>query len=508
MFEALNQGNEYDGLWEGDADEQTLLLNVVGPPQNFVSKWISSGWRRVLIWVSVPLPSYDPNSTPDADGSLVWNKNVNNEVMNISNSFNNTIIMPVTSNTTLTHLPSTPHLPPVEINFWYFLFFYYGFYNAVALLLITKIFDLYSLNWWPRWLGGVFTYTVFWMLSLALGVVIYLFTGLEKYTLTWVLLTFLTMAMPLLVAFIVIRSQNRNTYRHSLTLAQKTFLERQLQYRIPASYIRFLWFCAALFIALFALIAGEGYAYVFLSSLPHNGWDGLIYVYSWVATIYILDSLTDYIIESRIRSYPLSCTFKLYFFMIYFIFYRNLFARLRSWDQFILVQVGSSLWVCIFYPLCMTRVVYMALVYFAGVTKTYDQYKKQLGRSFFLRNTAENATMLGFLCWVIILHFGPNKRAYPYFQFDDGTLYTFNLTFKASCGVWVSELISTYITRQIFRRVFKHSVSLEAAIDFETYPELLVTMVLVIIHILQDMLLATLKLNFEGGKSVVPAPHL
>ena len=35
----------------------------------------------------------------------------------------------------------------MEINFWFFLFVYYGFYNVTALMWITKVFNLYSLNW-------------------------------------------------------------------------------------------------------------------------------------------------------------------------------------------------------------------------------------------------------------------------------------------------------------------------------------------------------------------------
>jgi hypothetical protein len=35
----------------------------------------------------------------------------------------------------------------VEINFWYFLFVYYGLYNLTALMWITKVFNIYSLNW-------------------------------------------------------------------------------------------------------------------------------------------------------------------------------------------------------------------------------------------------------------------------------------------------------------------------------------------------------------------------
>lgn len=36
----------------------------------------------------------------------------------------------------------------VEVNFWFFLFVYYGFYNVTALMWITKVFNIYSLNWY------------------------------------------------------------------------------------------------------------------------------------------------------------------------------------------------------------------------------------------------------------------------------------------------------------------------------------------------------------------------
>ena len=36
----------------------------------------------------------------------------------------------------------------VRVNFWFFLFVYYGFYNLTALIWITKVFNLYSLNWY------------------------------------------------------------------------------------------------------------------------------------------------------------------------------------------------------------------------------------------------------------------------------------------------------------------------------------------------------------------------
>ena len=36
----------------------------------------------------------------------------------------------------------------VRINFWFFLLWYYAFYNLVGLLWITKLFNLYSVNWY------------------------------------------------------------------------------------------------------------------------------------------------------------------------------------------------------------------------------------------------------------------------------------------------------------------------------------------------------------------------
>ncbi len=36
----------------------------------------------------------------------------------------------------------------VQVNFWFFLFVYYGCYSVTALIWITKVFNLYSLNWY------------------------------------------------------------------------------------------------------------------------------------------------------------------------------------------------------------------------------------------------------------------------------------------------------------------------------------------------------------------------
>jgi hypothetical protein len=55
-----------------------------------------------------------------------------------------------------------------------------------------------------------------------------------------------------------------------MTETQRTFLERQLTGRIPRSYKRFLWFMGCILIALATLTAGQGFASVYLATLPHN----------------------------------------------------------------------------------------------------------------------------------------------------------------------------------------------------------------------------------------------
>ncbi|KAL7320821.1 hypothetical protein PS15m_000670 [Mucor circinelloides] len=486
-------------------DERTPLLNkIIIPTAARVSKWTESFYKRacllnilpvvvVLIWCSVPIP-FD-----DCDTILC-------EYFDYINT--------AVSATALTS-------PPSRINFWFFLFWYYGIYNAVALFLMTKLFSIYALNWYPRLLGAKTTFALFWMISQTIGIIFYFVPIMNDESVFWVCLTFFTMSMPVIGALVIIH-RKRMDRRHrgrvgvllsttppgdgDLSTRRKSSIMRWIptdlpRLRAPASYRRFLWFCTALTIALLALVGGEMYAYLFLSTMPHTSLDAFIYVYSWVGAIYIMDAMTDYILYRKIRSHPLASIFKLYFFMIYFIFYRNLFARLRSVDQFAIVQLGSFLWVCIYYPIAMTPQVHKALVRFIGVTLTYDEYKEKLGRSFYLRNLAENTTMLGFLCWVNILHFGPNRAAYPYFHMDDkdGNPYNHQLTVIAAIIIWTSELTSAYITRHTFKKAFNHSITQQAVREFERYPEMIIGFVLVMIHVLQNILMALVKLDFTAN---------
>lgn len=83
----------------------------------------------------------------------------------------------------------------------------------------------------------------------------------------------------------------------------------------PASFMRFVWFCTALFIGLLAYVIGESYAEVYLRALPHSSLDTIVYVYGWISTVYLLDGLTGWILGGnqweRMGIHPLSWVFKL-----------------------------------------------------------------------------------------------------------------------------------------------------------------------------------------------------
>lgn len=282
----------------------------------------------------------------------------------------------------------------VQVNFWFFLLVYYGFYNLTALIWITKVFNLYSLNWWPSTLGFPLTVSLIAVLSLAAPIPIYLSPEarfLTVHNTAWISWTFVVMAMPVAIAFAILMTHERHlSLRHSLSETQRIFTtswwtgevgafdsmaressgsrrpplrgvtgpgsgpgvfddpdatsanlqiaaaDHQRQRRmmaggrgrgrgpaalmerrrwLPASFIRFMWFCLALFIGLLAYLIGEAYAEIYLRTLPHNNFETIVYVYSWVVTVHLLDALTGWILGGnegeRVGSYPLSWIFKL-----------------------------------------------------------------------------------------------------------------------------------------------------------------------------------------------------
>lgn len=293
---------------------------------------------QAVAWCALPFPQYD---LPDEDDSIFMTNGTRHKIPGHGET-------------------------RVEINFWFFLFVYYGFYNVTALMWITKVFNIYSLNWWPESLGFPFTIWTIALISIAVPIPIYYVPELRYITThntAWICWTFFTMGMPLILAFTILLNHERHLgLRNSLSETQRIFTSswwtgdsdtlagrdrrrpnvqqnlfdpdaplevslaadsnqpgRNLALRkrwIPASFMRFIWFCSAVFIAMLAYVLGEAYAESYLRTLPHNTFQTIVYVYTWVLTVHLLDGLTGWILGGnageRVGSYPLGWIFKLW----------------------------------------------------------------------------------------------------------------------------------------------------------------------------------------------------
>ncbi|KAF4125040.1 hypothetical protein GMORB2_3879 [Geosmithia morbida] len=486
----------------------------------------------------------------------------------------------------------------VQVNFWFFLFVYYGLYNLTALIWITKLFNLYSLNWWPQSLGFPATVSLIAIVSLAVPIPIYYMDStrfLTMHNTAWIAWTFITMALPVAIALLILRNNERHIgLRSTLSETQRIFtaswwtgdvdsmttasMGRSGRRRpavaedgflidddddghyyyddgslavvddldapppsrtrasrraaatsrtgpppplalvkswFPASFVRFLWFCVALFVGLMAYVLGEAYAELYLRTLPHNSFETVIYVYGWVVTVHLLDLLTGFVIGARegerVGSYPLSWVFKLYFMLTYQTYVRALYARLRSPQQFVVLQMLSSTRLVIITPIMMTSFFHRILGILGLTTLSYATYQKLQTRNVFIRFLAENTSMIAFLGSVLVLHFGVNKDVYPYFSFDgngnandgDGDqrqdgYYDFNMIFWASGVTWACELVASLILRLLLRGLFGVDVGLEGRVDLAVWPELLPTCVAVTLHVLQNMLFSIIRLRFRA----------
>ncbi|ORY80526.1 hypothetical protein BCR37DRAFT_335360, partial [Protomyces lactucae-debilis] len=396
--------------------------------------------------------------------------------------------------------PSTKH-DGVTTDFWFFLFVFYGIYNAVGLLYITKLFNLISVNWWPEELG-VFSFLLFWSASIGVGSLLYLIKDdWGTWTLTWSMLTLCTLCLPVIAGFLSIHRVHleRAQSRGDLTLAQQKRIPflAGIDVHVPQSYKRFLWFVVVLAIGLGSFAMGETYAYIWLSTLPHSSADVLLYVYVWVACIYVLDSLTSFIIEAKIECYPLNFMFRLYYALTHQIYVRNLYARLRSPQQFAVVQGASSFITVIIAPVVMTSIVHRLVKWATRSDIDLEQYRKNSARGFYLKTWAANTTMLAFLGWVTILHFGSNKAAFPYYDFArDGEAYSWELTFIASGAVWCCEILSCWIARRIMQYSFDLNVDKTMQEDLKTFPDLLPAGIVLTVFVLMNILMSTVHLSF------------
>jgi putative effector of murein hydrolase LrgA (UPF0299 family) len=391
-----------------------------------------------------------------------------------------------------------------KINFWSFLFGFFGIYMAVLSLLITMIFQTYSINWWPEKVGFIMSHLVIFVTSLLLGIIAY-YAGIAKYTLTWTFIATVAMLVPLAVSFYIVTSKRKSVYRNTYFTEEEIDFEPLIgnaQVKLvvsdsmwmPTSYNQFLWFCLSLLTIYIAYWIGEAISYHCLTSNVTSSWYYPLFANGFMISIFGLDFISRQIIMQKIGWRPLQDIFCVYFGFFSLTFYRTLFAKLDSVLQFIEMQFLTSLLLYTYYALSTTRGTYRFFVRVFGMDRTYAQHLRYMGRVFYIRNITENISIMMFLSWLFIFEFGSNGSVYPYF---DSKKSVFLLVLVSTIGIWIVERVLAFAMKTVFKRMFNHDFTSEVIKDFKKYPELLLTVLLILIHVGQDMLLALINLDFE-----------
>lgn len=73
---------------------------------------------------------------------------------------------------------------------------------------------------------------------------------------------------------------------------------------------------------------------------------------------------------------------------------RTLFARLRKAEQFLYIQLLSSIWIITFYPAWMSRTAYRLFKWLFGAERTYAEHAESVAMNLYVRNLSENVTMV------------------------------------------------------------------------------------------------------------------
>lgn len=106
----------------------------------------------------------------------------------------------------------------------------------------------------------------------------------------------------------------------------------------------------------------------------------------------VLWAFSSWILIRKVRSKALICVFRFYYFLLYYVFYRTLFARLRSPDQAVSITLLSSVLVVAWYPISMSKTCWRVLRRTVGVGADWEEYALNRGTELYLRNLSENVT--------------------------------------------------------------------------------------------------------------------
>lgn len=102
--------------------------------------------------------------------------------------------------------------------------------------------------------------------------------------------------------------------------------------------------------------------------------------------------ISSWILVRKVRSQALICVFRFYYFLLYYVFYRTLFARLRSPDQAAYITLLSSILVVAWYPISMSKTCWRIFRRTVGAESEWSEYAANRGTELYIRNLSENVT--------------------------------------------------------------------------------------------------------------------
>lgn len=401
--------------------------------------------------------------------------------------------------------------------FYFFLLWYYGLFNLVSIVFLSRIFKLYAIKWWPTtqrlFNREILWNSVAWFGSLITGFFVRRVTWpvpIFGCALTWFGVTLLMQLLPIGLAMLQTFWRRSSFRRRSLTLIQRTFVSEDVileSYRIskkgryrersPKSLKRFTAFCSVLLLTVVGLALANGLASVYVARYPHSTvFAGVAYNFLTYSLVYLLDLVADFILHTRVKSRPLQYLFRLYFYMIYYMFYRLLFTRLQTPLQFIAMQTVQAVWINVSVPITMSTSWYNFCFQFAGYSRPYEDHVRSVGRSYFLRNVAETASLFTFLFCLPVLHLGPNSPFYPLYQYDDSVYpLKFSLTMIYALVALTVEQATAFMTRRHIFIYHKVNVLQNAKREFQRCKSLLFTFIVIIVMVQMDTVISLFNLN-------------
>jgi hypothetical protein len=87
---------------------------------------------------------------------------------------------------------------------------------------------------------------------------------------------------------------------------------------------------------------------------------------------------------------------------------------------------------------------------------------------------------------------------FPFFELaTPGDPYNYRLTFSATLIIWVTEVSSAFVARRLVQYFHKIDITKAGLDELRAYPELLPALILSSVHVISDILLFLIRLNFK-----------